>query len=92
MLFILLGVVVVIFLVIGCSLFVEKVMVMLIEKLNEVIVVDIFGDLVYWAIFYGGYCVNSWEVQFIIVQLKEDMFLLQVMGIKVLRIYNIYLV
>lgn len=62
MLFILLGVVVVIFLVIGCSLFVEKVMVMLIEKLNEVIVVDIFGDLVYWAIFYGGYCVNSWEV------------------------------
>ena len=91
MLSILLGVAVVIFLAIGCSPSAEKATATPTEKPNEVTAADILGDPAYRAISYGGYRANSREVQPTIAQLKEDMLLLQAMGIKVLRTYNTHL-
>jgi exo-beta-1,3-glucanase (GH17 family) len=61
-------------------------------KLNqtkEINAVDILGNSDYQAISYGGYRGVSREEQPTIAQLKEDMKILEAMGIKVLRTYNV---
>ncbi|MEM1001167.1 MAG: glycosyl hydrolase family 17 protein [Bacteroidota bacterium] len=53
--------------------------------------VDILGDPNYLAISYGGYREKSRDIQPTIEQLKEDMYILHAMGIRVLRTYNVQL-
>ena len=50
---------------------------------------DILGNPEYLAISYGGYRANSREVQPTILQLKNDMKILNAMGVKILRTYNV---
>jgi exo-beta-1,3-glucanase (GH17 family) len=52
---------------------------------------DILGNPQYQAISYGGYRFKSREKQPSIAQLKEDLYLLHAMGIRVLRTYNVQL-
>jgi len=52
---------------------------------------DILGNPEYIAISYGGYRKISRDYQPTIEELKEDMKILQAMGIKVLRTYNVQL-
>ncbi len=52
---------------------------------------DILGNPEYQAISYGGYRKNSRQLQPTMDQLKEDMRLLNAMGIRVLRTYNVQL-
>lgn len=62
-----------------------------VSKKEEVTAKDILGNPDYLAISYGGYRGKSREVQPTLNQLKEDMKLLDAMGIKVLRTYNVQL-
>ena len=55
---------------------------------KEVSAKDILGNPAYLAISYGGYRDNTREIQPTINELKEDMRILNAMGIKVLRTYN----
>ncbi len=52
---------------------------------------DILGNPEYLAISYGGYRAVSRDVQPTIPELKEDMKILSVMGVKILRTYNVHL-
>jgi len=52
---------------------------------------DILGNPNYLAISYGGYRVNTREIQPTKAELKEDMKLLAAMGVKILRTYNVHL-
>lgn len=52
---------------------------------------DILGNPNYLAISYGGYRKTSRDIQPTIAQLKEDMKIMQAMGIKILRTYNVQL-
>lgn len=52
---------------------------------------EILGNPDYRAISYGGYRVNSRDVQPTISQLKEDLLILSAMGVRVLRTYNVQL-
>ncbi len=52
---------------------------------------EILGNPSYLAISYGGYRKTSRHIQPTINQLKEDMKILQAMGIKMLRTYNVQL-
>jgi len=52
---------------------------------------DILGDPNYLAISYGGYRERSRDIQPTIAQLKDDLFILHAMGIRVLRTYNVQL-
>ena len=52
---------------------------------------DILGNPDYLAISYGGYRQKSRDIQPTIPQLKEDMKILNAMGIKILRTYNVQL-
>ena len=52
---------------------------------------DILGNPEYLAISYGGYRENTRDIQPTIEELKEDMKLLNVMGVKILRTYNVHL-
>lgn len=52
---------------------------------------DILSDPNYLAISYGGYRENSRDIQPTLDQLKEDLLILNAMGIKVLRTYNVKL-
>lgn len=52
---------------------------------------DILGNPEYQAISYGGYRESSRNIQPSVEELKEDMKLLSVMGIKILRTYNVQL-
>jgi len=52
---------------------------------------DILGNPDYLAISYGGYREKSRDIQPTILQLKEDMKILNAMGIKILRTYNVQL-
>ncbi|XMO87936.1 glycosyl hydrolase family 17 protein [Algibacter sp. AS12] len=52
---------------------------------------DILGTPEYLAISYGGYRKNTRDIQPTIPELKEDMKLLFVMGVKILRTYNVQL-
>jgi exo-beta-1,3-glucanase (GH17 family) len=51
---------------------------------------DILGNPEYQAISYGGYREKSRDVQPTIAQIKEDMKILSVMGIKIVRTYNVH--
>lgn len=52
---------------------------------------DILGNPEYLAISYGGYRAKSRDNQPTIPQIKEDMMLLNAMGVKILRTYNVHL-
>lgn len=52
---------------------------------------DILGDPEYQAISYSGYRGISRDIQPTIAELKEDMYLLSAMGIRIIRTYNVYL-
>lgn len=52
-------------------------------------VADLLGNPAYRAISYGGYRGTSREQQPTMAELKEDMRLLEAMGIKMLRTYNV---
>lgn len=52
---------------------------------------DLLGNPEYMAISYGGYREISRDVQPTSLQLKEDMKLLNAMGVKLLRTYNVHL-
>lgn len=58
---------------------------------NKLTAKDILGNPGYLAISYGGYRVNTREVQPTIAELKEDIRILSAMGIKILRTYNVHL-
>jgi exo-beta-1,3-glucanase (GH17 family) len=62
-----------------------------ISKEKQVTAKDILGNPNYRAISYGGYRQKSRDQQPTIPQLKEDMKLLNAMGIKILRTYNVQL-
>ena len=59
-------------------------------KNKEVTTEEILGNPKYQAISYGGYRGLSREVQPTIDEIKEDLKLLEVMGIKILRTYNVH--
>lgn len=61
------------------------------ETQKELTAKDILGNPAYLAISYGGYRKATRDVQPTIAELKEDLKLLAVMGIKVLRTYNVQL-
>lgn len=52
---------------------------------------DILGNSEYLAMSYGGYRKSSRDFQPTILQLKNDMRLLQAMGVKIVRTYNVHL-
>ena len=52
---------------------------------------EILGNPEYTAISYGGYRLESRDQQPSIEDLQEDMLLLEAMGIKILRTYNVHL-
>ena len=52
---------------------------------------DILGNPDYLAISYGGYRMQSRDIQPSVAQLKEDMKLLHAMNIRILRTYNVQL-
>lgn len=52
---------------------------------------DILGNPEYLAISYGGYRSPSRDIQPTIEEIKEDMKILNAMGIKILRTYNVHL-
>lgn len=51
---------------------------------------NILGNPLYQAISYGGYREKSREIQPSIEQLKEDLRIMEAMGIKLLRTYNVH--
>lgn len=58
---------------------------------KEVTAKDILGNPDYMAISYGGYREKTREIQPTMEELKEDMKILSVMGVKILRTYNVQL-
>lgn len=52
---------------------------------------QILGNPDYLAISYGGYRTQSRRVQPTVAQLKEDLKILSVMGVKIIRTYNVHL-
>lgn len=58
---------------------------------KEITAADILGNPNYQAISYGGYRAKTRDVQPTIVQLKEDAKILNAMGVKLLRTYNVKL-
>ncbi|WP_299549242.1 glycosyl hydrolase family 17 protein [Seonamhaeicola sp.] len=52
---------------------------------------DILGNPEYLAISYGGYRKNTRDIQPTVLELKEDLKILNAMGIKILRTYNVQL-
>lgn len=61
------------------------------QEIPEKTAVDILGNAEYRAISYGGYREKSRDIQPTIAELKEDLKILQAMGIKILRTYNVQL-
>jgi exo-beta-1,3-glucanase (GH17 family) len=61
------------------------------EEAKEVSAADILGKPEYRAISYGGYRTNTRDKQPTVAELKEDMLLLEALGVKVLRTYNVHL-
>jgi exo-beta-1,3-glucanase (GH17 family) len=57
---------------------------------EEITAARILGNPDYRAISYGGYREISREIQPTVEQLKEDMLLLEAMGVKMLRTYNVH--
>ncbi|WP_179335638.1 glycosyl hydrolase family 17 protein [Winogradskyella costae] len=60
------------------------------QMMKEMTAKDILGDPDYLAISYGGYRETNRDVQPTILELKEDMKILNAMGVKVLRTYNVH--
>lgn len=60
-------------------------------KNNGLSASQILGNPKYKAIAYGGYRTATRELQPTIKDIKEDLLLLEAMGIKVLRTYNVHL-
>jgi len=58
---------------------------------KEVTAKDILGNADYLAMSYEGYREKSREIQPTIEQLKEDLKILSVMGVKIVRTYNVQL-
>lgn len=52
---------------------------------------EILGNPDYHAISFGGYRQNSRDIQPTIAQLKDDMKILHAMGVRMIRMYNVYL-
>ncbi len=61
------------------------------EETMELTAEDILGNPKYPAISYGGYRQSTRDVQPTLEQLKEDLRILEAMGIKILRTYNVHL-
>ncbi len=61
------------------------------KKIKPMIASQILGNPKYLAISYGGYRTNTRDVQPTIEEIKEDMKLLEAIGVKVLRTYNLQL-
>ncbi len=57
-------------------------------EMKEISAREILGNPEYLAISYGGYRENTRDIQPTMEELKEDMKILNAMGIKVLRTYN----
>lgn len=55
---------------------------------NTVTAKEFLGNPIYQAISYGGYRMNTRDIQPTISELKEDLVILSALGIKVLRTYN----
>lgn len=72
-----------VFMILGCN---DKP-----QAVKQKTAADILGDPNYLAISYGGYRVNTRDIQPSILELKEDMKLLSAMGVKILRTYNVQL-
>lgn len=72
-----------VFMILGCN---DKP-----QAVKQKTAADILGDPNYLAISYGGYRVNTRDIQPSISELKEDMKLLSAMGVKILRTYNVQL-
>lgn len=60
-------------------------------KYKEVTAKDILGNKKYQAISYGGYRKNTRDIQPTIQEIKEDLLLLSVLDIKIIRTYNVHL-
>ncbi|MCE2612410.1 glycosyl hydrolase family 17 protein [Flavobacteriaceae bacterium D16] len=58
---------------------------------KEVTAKDILGNPEYLAISYGGYRANTREVQPTLDEIKDDLKIMDAMGIKILRTYNVQL-
>lgn len=52
---------------------------------------EILGDPAYQAISYGGYRMNSRDIQPSISDIKEDLEILSELGVKLIRTYNVHL-
>lgn len=61
------------------------------HKHNDKTAADILGNPLYQAVSYGGYRQNTRDIQPTLAQLKEDMKIMEAMGIKILRTYNVHL-
>ena len=64
------------------------------QKMNSsknITAAEILGNPEYQAISYGGYREITREIQPTIPQLKEDMLILNAMGVKIIRTYNVHL-
>ena len=61
------------------------------QETRQVTAKDILGNPEYQAISYGGYRKDSRDIQPTLDELKEDMKILNALGIKVLRTYNVQL-
>lgn len=61
------------------------------QIIKEVTAKDILGNPDYLAMSYGGYRERSRDIQPTIEQFKDDLRILQAMGIKILRTYNVHL-
>jgi exo-beta-1,3-glucanase (GH17 family) len=58
---------------------------------TEITAEKILGDSNYLAISYGGYRQKTRDIQPTLEEIKEDMKIMAVMGIKVIRTYNVHL-
>lgn len=54
-------------------------------------VADILGDSNYKAIAYGGYRMNSRDIQPSVEEIKEDLLILHALGVRMVRTYNVHL-
>lgn len=57
-------------------------------KVQDKTAADILGNPDYLAMSYGGYRQNTRDIQPTIEQIKEDMKILNAMGVKIIRTYN----
>lgn len=58
---------------------------------KSITAVDILGDPECQAVSYGGYRMNSRDIQPSIADIKEDLEILSALGVKLIRTYNVHL-